>query len=267
VIRREEGGFWFLISQPQHARLSGEMAARWGGRASPHEELIFAASRHDTGWEEWELFPTLHPPSGAPAHFLEVPASVNMDIWRRGIDRLLREGRPYAALLVSHHASAIYRRGVTSSKDSKRHGREVGLFLREEEERQADLMRRLAVDERYGPLLKRVWLDLRLLQVWDLLSLMVCSPWTFLEVIPDVPWPDLEGERAPEGVGPLQDMVVRWQDGGAIGLRPYPFIEAPVQFGVEARRLPARPLPSDQALQEALALSSRENLTFTFCPA
>ncbi|MCE9544534.1 MAG: DUF3891 family protein [Planctomycetia bacterium] len=96
MIRREASGpdgrlVWLLISQIEHARLAGALAADWG--AAPYEplpardELLPAIIRHDDGWAEWERCPDVDPQTGRPRDFLEMPVDQTLVIWRTSIER------------------------------------------------------------------------------------------------------------------------------------------------------------------------------------
>lgn len=47
---------WWLIRHPDHARLAGEFAARWGNETfrppHPHADVIEGIGSHDDGWSE-----------------------------------------------------------------------------------------------------------------------------------------------------------------------------------------------------------------------
>ena len=69
---------WLRISQVDHARLSAELASRWGGGrflpviCNPHvegenplrgvrDEVLAAIRHHDDGWLSWETAPAIDP--------------------------------------------------------------------------------------------------------------------------------------------------------------------------------------------------------------
>jgi hypothetical protein len=85
---------WLLISQVEHAWLSGELARRCiqkfgnGDLAlvRVRKELFAAIMSHDDGWAEWELAPRLDPQSGKPLSFMELPLVEALDVWNASIE-------------------------------------------------------------------------------------------------------------------------------------------------------------------------------------
>ena len=76
MIVQERDGQLLLFRQTDHALLSGAFALAWGNDELPpfafHDETLIAASRHDDGWAEWELAPTLLA-DGRPTDFIHIP--------------------------------------------------------------------------------------------------------------------------------------------------------------------------------------------------
>jgi Protein of unknown function (DUF3891) len=65
MIRRDirlEGGApaWLLVSQPAHARISGELARAWNEELP--QEALEGIVHHDDGWYEWEAAPQFDAP-------------------------------------------------------------------------------------------------------------------------------------------------------------------------------------------------------------
>jgi hypothetical protein len=105
---------WLLISQVEHARLSGELARRCIDRFGPsgeamssvRQELLDAITHHDDGWLEWEHDPRLDPEHGRPLSFLELPTAEAFLIWDRSIE-VARTIGELAAWVVAGHFSAL----------------------------------------------------------------------------------------------------------------------------------------------------------------
>ena len=61
MLVRDRGDSWQLVRQPDHADLSGQLAAAWGGDGfappSPRAPMILAALRHDDGWGVFDWRP------------------------------------------------------------------------------------------------------------------------------------------------------------------------------------------------------------------
>jgi hypothetical protein len=105
VIRREielneSEPLWLLISQVDHARISGEMT-RHLARPIPHE-VNEAISHHDDGWADWESAPKLNPEIGGPFSFTEMPLTDALVIWDGSIAAARKFG-PLAGFMVAGH--------------------------------------------------------------------------------------------------------------------------------------------------------------------
>jgi hypothetical protein len=88
LIRKTEAGV-IAVTQPAHARLSGELARHWGNeRFAPLSETVrIAAALHDIGWLDWERDPDFDPDEGLPRVFSRVPVAVHTELWSGGVDR------------------------------------------------------------------------------------------------------------------------------------------------------------------------------------
>ena len=110
MIRRDDGDDWLLISQVEHARLAGEIAAAWGNSAVPalpHPEWLISAVRdHDEGWRAWELAPRIDPSTGRPRDFTEMPIGDSLVIWRTSIERAV-EMSDLGGFAVAGHFRAL----------------------------------------------------------------------------------------------------------------------------------------------------------------
>lgn len=105
MIRREiqlaeEERLWLLISQVDHAHISGEFTSHL--RESFSLEVIEAVTHHDDGWAEWEATPKLNPEIGGPYSFIEMPLSESLVIWDGSIAAARKFG-PLAGFMVAGH--------------------------------------------------------------------------------------------------------------------------------------------------------------------
>lgn len=105
MIRRElnlihGGPIWLLISQVDHARMSGELVAHWSDPLTP--EVVNAIGHHDDGWAAWEAAPKINPKIGAPYSFLEMPIEEALPIWDGSIAEARKFG-PLAGWIVAGH--------------------------------------------------------------------------------------------------------------------------------------------------------------------
>ncbi len=243
---------WLLISQIEHARLSGELASRCidrfgapsGGLSSVRQELLDAITHHDDGWLEWERAPRLDPEHGRPLSFLELPPAEAFLIWDRSI-QVARTIGELAGWIVAGHFSALlctvgqhasepiardWLRGVATQRSewfALWRARDAALHTAE-----------LAAEA------------LQWLQLFDILSLWPCSQYP------------VPGEHAPRYPQPFsfaaQGTLVReirpaseQPPGGPcrIVFDPWPFVETEFLLTARGALVPARPYASSQELQ------------------
>lgn len=132
---------WALISQIEHARISGELAEAWHAdvfaSAAAREELIGAAFHHDDGWVEWEKRPGVDPELGQPRSFTEMPLADSLPIWRKSIEACEPFG-PLAARTVAGHFTYLLRNSdMWEQRPSVLGGASAAPIIDEEGERQA----------------------------------------------------------------------------------------------------------------------------------
>ena len=93
--------------------LSGFFAREWGNetfaRPEPFSSFCLAAAEHDNGWQEWELAPVWIQGRLSPYSFMTVPTEEHIDLYQRGIDRIVKVDL-YAGLLVVSHCMGLYDR-------------------------------------------------------------------------------------------------------------------------------------------------------------
>lgn len=272
-----DGDVW-LVHQPDHARVSGYLAAHWGGanefarpgRFAPFERpealrqaVVHAVAEHDSGWWEWEASPLIGPADGLPASLQELGRDHPDDAlrrWRIGVPRLA-EAHPYSALLASLHAHWLYTFAAdpaeASNDEAFRHPIFGGIFstggralpgpdatrafLAEQHDVRQFLRRRLREQTDWAAALDDAHLHphLRLLQVLDALSLYLSF-----------------GGRRPVTVAhvPRRDWTDRcsvdWEPGAdrRIVCDPYPFDTDPLEVFLPVRVIPAGSRPADGGL-------------------
>jgi hypothetical protein len=105
MIRREiqlaeDDRRWLLISQVDHAHVSGELTRHWNKRFS--KEVVEGISHHDDGWAGWEAAPKINPTVGGPYSFLEMPLEESLVIWDGSIAAAQQVG-PLAGFIVAGH--------------------------------------------------------------------------------------------------------------------------------------------------------------------
>src|SRR5688572_20860555 len=110
MIRHTRGDAFLLITQHDHALLSGKFAERIGNAMfappSPFEAAVAGIALHDCGWPVHDdEGPTLNA-KGLPLHVLESPMDVATRVWGESVRRAC-ERDPYTGLLVSLHVTAL----------------------------------------------------------------------------------------------------------------------------------------------------------------
>jgi hypothetical protein len=254
MIFQPRGSGLLAVTQPDHGRLAGHIAEAWGGEAwrpGPWEPLVLAAHQHDDGWLPWEEAPALLP-DGRPVDFLTLPTAERVDVYRRSVD-IVAPRNLYAGLLTSLHVTGLflgrYQPGNPRAIDllSGRDRELVERFVAEQEAWRAGVLELVDAPD--------LTPQYELLQVFDMLSLMLCMR----------PGEELEGlnlDRVPLGPGEAPGPMAVHRAGDTLVLEPWPLASACVTVGVDARYLPARRFPDVASYRSALRDAPVERLRF-----
>jgi hypothetical protein len=250
MLVRDAGDAWQIVLQTDHADLSAQLAAAWGGpgfaRPEPYAPLLHATRRHDDGWATWEQQPRLGD-DGAPQSFTTVSAPVHLAFYRAGVECIADED-PAAGLLVSMHMSGLYRQRYDVMPSPPRVLPEdvrdlVDVFVQQEEDRQVALRRMLDADEAWR------WTSYALLQVFDVVSL-----YFGLADVETGVGGACEGVPTADGADPVRiaiEPLGPWR----VRFDPYPFVEdrTPLTMRRRLLRKPKRGWPDDDAFRADLA--------------
>lgn len=224
MIVRDEGDSLLLITQPDHAALSGEIMTAWQRDdfpTRPTRPLVLAATHdHDDGWREVDSNPPIDPANGRPYDFVTIPDEVKRSIWPRAVLRLATRHAAVGAL-VAQHALTIFRR----YRDDAGWRPWLGELARRRDELIAAAGEWTDAGEAFAR-------DYRIVFLGDLLSLIFCNGWTERF--------EAEGYRA-------------WLEGGRLHVAPDPFAATEVPLEVAARRIARRRYESAGDLGAALA--------------
>jgi hypothetical protein len=266
MIVQERGDELILIRQTDHAVLSGFFAREWGNelfrRFEPFESVGLAASEHDNGWQEWELQPEIDPKTRLPFSFMSLPTDAHIELYQRGIERVVKSDR-YAGLLVSMHASGLYDRtratipGFSAKYVKSTETELVSGFLQALKLQQLRLKVDLRADAARKDLVQEKLLErnLRRLEALDRLSLYLCmSGAPHDATIESVPVDDQGSEV---------DWELRPDGPNAVSLGPYPFRREPLQVSILTRRVPKRLYADSLDFQKTLARARYTALSFT----
>ena len=285
MIRRQVAGETWLISQNDHAVISGELASKLGNRAfavPTSSSVLLGITLHDCGWPiHDEDAPTLNG-EGRPLDVFETPRELGLRVWEESAERAAKKD-DYAGLLVSLHGLglSVFATATTATSPIKSDRRgpwdmsdprakfELNRFQHRMIELQESFRQRLGLrtdrplrnglaEESLDPKEQRLAFDFRWLQAMDRLSLAICCttpPFTRLE--PVLPKP---------GAQPVSIRVVRPDDGTELQLEPWIFADARISVEVPFRRLSAERFESELQFRDALQAASVERFTVTLRP-
>ncbi len=261
MIRREANNQYHLITQHDHALLSGHLASHLSNAhfapPEPFDIVIQAISLHDCGWPDHDNRPTLNP-DGRPTDVFESPLQVSLPVWSNSVDRARRHD-PYIALLVSLHVlglsalppaanQAVGTAGGRTPRDTfelnKFQHRQIELqeTLRHELGLRTDQPLTLGVNpDSHDPRELALVRNLRLLQAMDLLSLAACC--THPPAEKSVPFSPRLGHP------PVSLNVTR--AGNDLLVHPWPFDASILPCRIAARAVEARPWEDLDAFHEA----------------
>ena len=173
---------WWLIAQPDHAALAGDLASRFATALIPELDpvVVRAIALHDSGWARLDggergtgrdLEVSLRDPkldsTGRPLSFLEMPPGEFLRAWADSIQTAETVG-PAGGVIVSRHFCRLAQSRLHSCRDTREDMERLRSFFQYEEGRQQRL---LPLDSRTSPELD---LLTDVLQFCDLLSLYLC---------------------------------------------------------------------------------------------
>jgi hypothetical protein len=258
IVRKQNDEELILIGQTDHSRLVGQLAANWGNVEfaipRPYDSVVRAATFHDYGWLRYETNPLLNPETGEPYSFLQVPLTSkqlesyqwSLD-WMAGIDR-------YSGLIVSMHRTGLWKARYGHIQYPEGYNirsmtPEITEFVERNEAWQEH--------ERKAWNSEEVWVNYRLMQIWDLLGLYFCchEPCEdFVEPVP-VSYTDEQGVRLK--LTPAGERKVRFD--------PYPFSSRPCQIQLAFKRLPKTRFENLESFHRAYFQAENGFMQFELC--
>jgi hypothetical protein len=162
--------------------------------------------------------------------------------------RRLEQGSAWGGLWVSRHFGWLAEQALRHRADQPAEAGAVRRFLSEQAALQVrcrkDGVKELSIRGR--PALEEI--GLALVQFFDRLSLWLCCAGRTETATWELP------EFGPVHFTPLADRQ--------IAIEPFPLAQGELELTVTARRIPARPLPDDHALREAIAAGTPERLSW-----
>jgi hypothetical protein len=260
IVRYESDGTIVMITQNDHAQLSGLFAAHWGTdkfeRPRPYGSMVRAAMFHDRGWIRYETSPQLNPQTGKTPNYRDVPVDTSQlaafawaGDWLSAID-------PYAGLMITKHRTGLWqgRYGVITYPAAIERGilpPHIQQFIGRSEAEQSSAAAELDA--------KELAINYHLLQVWDMMSLYICSNEVLkpsrIEPVPTAYSGDLK-------VG----MTLTPVETKKIVLDPYPFDLPSPTTNVIFRRLTRSNFKDSTELQEAYFKAAPQIASFELIP-
>ncbi len=268
MIRRRVDDHFCLITQHEHALLSGRLASHYGNsrfnRPNPLAEVVEAVSMHDCGWQDYDRRPTLNP-HGQPYDVFETPLGIALRAWSIA-GQMLAEAPTYTRLMVSLHVMGLSGFAAQNTR-TRRAEFEINRFQHAEAERQETLRRQL--DMRLDVPLKlglsvvpeiaeeeQLRRNHMVLQAMDRLSLAMCCNQT--------PFSQIEGIVPRDGARAMTLQFIRtapW----SMKVEPWPFDQEEIRLALKAKAVEAREYQAEE-FQEAYEEAAEEEIAFVVHP-
>lgn len=268
-----------LVTQPDHATLSGQLARHWGNetfeKPEPFSSMIIASERHDYGWRQYDHTPHIHEERSRPVDFRELTSDEWTDFYGAGVETTAGIDL-YAGLMVSLHASGLRRQGygLRSGIPDMHTDPGYATFVKDQEQFQDRIMEKLQDTDRFASYATetereflseihetgdyagqcRTWYNYQLLQLFDLLSIYFCDSATLEETTVGPAPVTYDAEETELTITPIDETNVR--------VDPYPFDSSPLTLSTTGRYVP-NTFENQAALTELYYESDPETLDFT----
>jgi len=270
MLRLEtETGYW-LVTHPDHARLAGAFAERWGNDhflpPEPRAHVLKGISCHDDGWSARDATPQITrqgKPSafstelvGKYSAFEEIDLPDYLAVRDRAVRSIASED-PYAAVLISMHTYSLLHDHADRSTIAPDQLPLLDNFLDQQQALQQSLRQQIASDPRFTPeqTTEAAILDhFRLLQATDNLSLLTCVDFRRAAHLLH-PLPLRDGTRTRVNVTSVAPRH--------FVLNPYPFAEPSLTFHFPARQIKGAVFHSAAELQTLYHQAPVEMLSVT----
>jgi len=274
MLRLEtETGYW-LVTHPDHARLAGAFAERWGNdrflSPEPRAHVLKGISCHDDGWSARDAAPQITrqgKPSafstelvGKYSAFEEIDLPDYLAVRDRAVRSIASED-PYAAVLISMHTYSLLHDHADRSTIAPDQLPLLDNFLEQQQALQQSLRQQIASDPRFTPeqTTEAAILDhFRLLQATDNLSLLTCVDFRRAAHLLH-PLPLRDGTRTRVNVTSVAPRH--------FVLDPYPLAEPSLTFHFPARQIKGAVFQSAAELQTLYHHAPVETLSVTVSAA
>jgi hypothetical protein len=270
MLRLETETGWWLVNHPDHARLAGDFAERWGNDRflppEPREQVLRGIARHDDGWAARDALPQITrqgKPSafstelvGKYSGFEEIDLPDYLAVRDRAV-RLIATEDPYAAILISMHTYSLLHDHADRSTIVPAQLPLLEEFLAGQKTLQDSLRKQIASNPNLKAEHKNehtILNHFRLLQANDYLSLLTCV---------DYQKPVNLLHELPTREGKPSSIQARSVGTRHFVLDPYPFAETSLTFPFPARHVKGKLFSSPKDLQDAFEASPVEMLSVT----
>ncbi len=172
-LQRQKYESCWMITQPSHAVLAGQIAAKLRSPQLPQldTDLLRAIALHDAGWgipDAQAITRSRAPKRQAPQSFLDTEIAEFLDAWTQSI-QVAQSAGAAGAYIVSRHFQRLAEHRIGAAGDREHDRKKLQAFVARETQRQKRLAAKQSRDE------KELELLTDLLQFCDLLSLYICS--------------------------------------------------------------------------------------------
>ena len=164
MLRLETESGWWLVTHPDHARLAGAFAARWGNERflapEPRTHVLRGIACHDDGWAMRDAAPQITrqgKPSafsvelvGKYSAFEEIDLADYLAVRDRAV-RLIAAEDAYAAILISMHTYNLLTEHADRSTIAPAQLPLLDHFLLDQKALQQSLLSQIAADSRFTP--------------------------------------------------------------------------------------------------------------------
>ncbi len=270
MLRLETETGWWLVTHPNHARLAGAFAERWGNESfrspEPRTHVLRGIACHDDGWALRDAAPQITrqgKPSafsvelvGKYSAFEEIDLVDYLAVRDRAV-RLIAADDAYAAILISMHTYNLLTEHADRSTIQPAQLPLLDQFLAGQKTLQQQLREKIATDARFTPeqaSASAILDHFRLLQATDNLSLLTCV---------DFRRPAHLLHPLPLRDGRYTEVQVRSAGPRHFVLDPYPFAEPSITFTFPARSVEGKTFSSAAELQDRFNASPEKILSVT----
>src|SRR6202044_2821574 len=164
MLRLETETGWWLVTHPDHARLAGAFAEKWGNdhflSPEPRGNVLKGIARHDDGWATRDALPQITrqgKPSafsvelaGKYSAFEEIDLADYLAVRDRAV-RLIAEEDAYAALLISMHTYSLLTEHADRSTIAPAELPLLDEFLEKQKAFQQSLRLQIIANNRFTP--------------------------------------------------------------------------------------------------------------------